>query len=106
MLALTGCPFAPPQEGYAVRAPQAGPSKLAPSGYRWQLQGNCTVEEKRSVYNADTESHTMCDWVIAKEAPPAPAGCTKDTDCKGDRICVIAGAEGSCQPPSGPPTGR
>ena len=76
-----------------MRAPQTGPSKLAPDGYRWENRGNCHKEEKRSVYNADTEAHTVCDWVITKETPPPAPGCTKDTDCKGDRICVNASCE-------------
>jgi hypothetical protein len=99
---LIGCPYAPPQEGYRVRAPESGPSKLPPAGYRWQQDGACSKEEKRSVYNADTEAHTMCDWVIAREASPAASasGCSKDTDCKGDRICVIpSDGPGRCDAP-------
>ena len=36
---------------------------------------------------------------LALPSPAAAAGCEKDTDCKGDRICV----DGACADPTGPP---
>jgi len=43
--------------------------------------------------------------VLAIWATPAQAGCEKDTDCKGERICVeSACADPAAAPPSPPPT--
>ena len=45
-------------------------------------------------------SLASCQWGEATEAPATPdAGCTKDTDCKGDRICE----GGVCVAPRPPP---
>jgi hypothetical protein len=99
-LALSGCLYAPAEEGYLVRAPPSGPSKLAPDGFAWKRRDDCTIEQQRDVYNSDTSVVRLCDWVLVRAPDPiatssaaptvsaAPPGCTKDTDCKGDRICV------------------
>lgn len=42
---------------------------------------------------------TLCFSVVALTAQQAVAGCSKDTDCKGDRICVA----GACTAPSAAP---
>jgi hypothetical protein len=97
-LLLSGCPYAPAEEGYAIRAPRSGPSKVAPDGFAWEQQGECRNERQRDVYNNDTTVVKLCDWVLVRESAPSgaasasasvsPVGCTKDTDCKGKRICV------------------
>jgi len=90
---LTACPFAPKQDGYVMRAPQGGPSKIAPEGFHWEQRGGCVNEERRDPYNADIEVVRLCDWVLMRDTlraaeAAAATGCTKDTDCKGDRICT------------------
>jgi hypothetical protein len=39
----------------------------------------------------------LCLVTVALSAAPAQAGCTKDTDCKGERICSV---EGQCVDPT------
>ena len=52
------------------------------------------------------ESHSVAGAKRVRDQPPAPApappagGCTKDTDCKGDRVCQ----RGECVDPTPTPT--
>ncbi len=91
LLLGAGCLYAPAQEGYRARAPESGPTKLAPDGYRWVKEGGCALERVPGPYSAQGEEVEQCDFRLVRDptAPPAGAapGCAKDTDCKGDRIC-------------------
>jgi hypothetical protein len=51
------------------------------------------------------DDHFVCHYALAGRTPiaapattPAGAGCSKDTDCKGDRVCV----QGQCADPVKP----
>ena len=90
-----GCLYAPAEEGYHVRAPVTGPTKLAPEGYRWANEGGCRNERAPNPYAPQGEETEYCDFRLVREAGapvPSPSaaelpGCGKDTDCKGERVC-------------------
>ena len=88
--------MAPPEAGYELEGPRAGPTRAAPEGFRWELDGPCRLEPRRNVYNAGwVQDDEVCDWVLRPEA----SACGSDADCKGDRICEA----GRCAEPTAKP---
>lgn len=62
----------------------------------FNTNGKCSTAKRGLALRAAVQQQrTQAEWREHITIAPASTGCTKDTDCKGDRVCM----SGSCKNP-------